>query len=115
MPHAKLLNAKCLCSTLFDRGFADLHFRTRFATELHRHVNEYPGFKWTILLVLRPRSLLTQPLPSVTVGGLHRILHVSVGVNLEVLLAFEVDALSGRWLDASLRPIDVPADDEVSV
>jgi hypothetical protein len=36
-------------------------------------------------------------------------------VNVEVMLAFEIDALSDRCLDASLQGIDVAADDEVSV
>ena len=45
--------------------------------------------------------------------GSHRMQNVSVRV--EVMLAFEVDAISDCCLDAPLQGIDVVADDEVSV
>jgi hypothetical protein len=45
--------------------------------------------------------------------ALHRILNARV--HVEVMLAFDVDALSDHCRDASLQGIDVVADDEVSV
>ena len=47
--------------------------------------------------------------------GSHRIRNVRVRVHVEVMLAFEADAISDYCFDASLQSIDVVADDEVSV